>query len=208
MNFHLHLRDVERGSRRRGGRCPARPDQQFGGCWPLRAPLVRSLPPSALESGGVDSSQTRANSSPVSPAPEGPGTGRGFASAATFRPRRFYGLDGLLRHPLLPRFPAATLMGLDSPSRVFPIREDRAVTGTVIPSWSSSLRSCLRSRFRLHRRAGPPGVCSVLRDGARSRTDRHRRRLVSLSPGFVPSWASLVGTQHPERRGPVTCSEL
>jgi len=134
MNLHLHLRDIERGSRRCGHRCPARVAQQTGGCWPLRAPLVRSFPPSALESGGVYSSLTRAHSSPVSPAPEGSETGRGFASAATFRPRRFYGLDGLLRHPLLLRFPAATLVGLDSPSRVFPIREDRAVTGTVIPS--------------------------------------------------------------------------
>jgi len=208
MNFHLHLRDIERGSRRRGGRCPARPDQQSGGCWPLRAPLVRSLPPSALESGGVYSSRTRASSSPVSPAPEGPGTGRGLTSAATFRPRRFYGLDGLLRHPLLLRFPAATLVGLDSPSRVFPIREDRAVTDAVIPSWPSSLRSCLRSRSRLHRCAGPPGVCSVLRAEARSRTDRHRQRLVSLPPGFAPSWASLAGTTTPKGRGPVTCSEL
>lgn len=45
---------------------------------------------------------------------------------------------------------------------------------------------------------GLQGVARLARAEARTRIDRRRQRLVSLSPGLVPSWASLCGTAHPK----------
>lgn len=79
---------------------PSVSHQPFEGCWRLRTPLLRFLSPSALKSGVVHSILDPKT-----------GSGRDASSTAAFRPRRFYDLDGLLRHSLLPRFPRAALMG-------------------------------------------------------------------------------------------------
>jgi hypothetical protein len=109
---------------------PVRPDPTLmkvaGSCELLSR---GSSSPSAQSSGGVHSDTTRRSL----PGPK-TGWGRGLASAAVFRPRRFYDLDDLLRHPLSPGFPRTTLVGLDHPSGSLPIREDTAVTGAAFPS--------------------------------------------------------------------------
>jgi len=164
--------------------------QPFEGCWSLRTPLLRSLPPFSA----------REQQRPLRPRPEsrlpGPKTssGRGLTSAAVFRPRRFYDLDGLLRYPLVPGFPPAALLGLDSPFRVFPIREDRAVTDAASPPDLSCFGPAFAVALAYTEPVGLQGFTRPLRAEARSRIDRHRQRLVSLSPGLDPSWASLCGT--------------
>jgi hypothetical protein len=218
MNFHLHLRDIRlehrvaalprtdrhRPALRPARSCPAVP--KAAGL--VRAPLSRLLSPSTLESGGVHSVTEAPFGDSGSPGPK-TRSGRGLTSAAVFRPRRFYDLDGLLRHPLLPGFPRVNARGVGCTLQGLPTPEDSAVTGSVFPSWPSPRRSCLRSRSRLHRRAGPPGVCSV----APSRSSKLSRPS-SPAFGFPPAGTrSLMGFSwwdplHPKMRGPVTYSEL
>jgi hypothetical protein len=87
---------------------------------------MRFFSPSAHQSGGIHSFP-------------GPKTrsGHDLASVAVFRPRRFYGLDGLLHPPLLPGFPRATLMGLLSlqglPDSRGPRRSRRCLPLLVFP---------------------------------------------------------------------------
>jgi hypothetical protein len=97
--------------------------------------------------------------------------------AAVFRPRRFYGLDGLLRNPPLSGFPRTTLLGFGSPSR-----DPRLARAAPFPARPSPLelddRPGLRNRFRLRRPIGSSGVCSS-------------RRPSSLAFGFPPARTRL-----------------
>ena len=168
MNFHLHLRDIgpelrvaakPRTARHRTALRPAHPSPAVSkAARPARAPLSRFFSPSAHESGGVHS---------IAFAPKGSGSHDPKVASAAALPQPLCSVRVVSTTSTAcsaihscPGFPGSTLVGLDSPFRVFPTREGRAVTGTAFPSWPFSLRSCLRSRSRLHRRAGPPGVCS------------------------------------------------
>ena len=78
--------------------------------------------------------------------------------AATFRPRRFYDLDGLLRHPLLSGFPRTALVGFDL-LMGFPLREGLSVPAATFPSWC--YRPALPPQsLSLAPLDAPSGVCS------------------------------------------------
>lgn len=108
-----------------------------------------------------------------------------------FRPRRFYGLDGLLHHPLLPGFPRATLLGLIVPSGSS--RFARAPPSPALPSPPGLISSGPASAVALA--CAEPvdlqGFAHLPRAEARTRIDRRRQRLVSRAPGLAPSWVSL-----------------
>jgi hypothetical protein len=172
--------------------CPASPRcsdappssvAQSGGCTPSRAPLLRFDSPSALESSGVHSVPdpkvgSRPEGRPAAALPQPLSSVLAVSTAST-------ACSAICS---CPGFPAQHSWG-SYPSGLFPVCEDRAVSGAVFPSWPSLVRSCLRSRSRFHRTSGPPGVCSAPVAEAPGQTDRGRQRLVSRAPGLDPSWA-------------------
>ncbi len=185
MNLHLCLRDLERGAPRCRGAPAPRPrlSCRIGGCTPSQAPLLRFGSPPALESSGVHSVPdpkvgSRPEGRPAAALPQLLRSVRAVSTAST-------ACSAICS---CPGFPAQHSWG-SYPSGLFPVCEDRAVSDAVVPSWPSLVRSCLRSRSRLHRTSGPPGVCSMPVAEAPGQTDRGRQRLVSRAPGLDPSWA-------------------
>lgn len=126
IDFHLSLRDIRTWAQRVALlRPPARlfEREPFGGGSRSFELLSRGLLP--LQ-------RMRVAASTSSPARTG--SDRDHSRVASFRPRRFYGLDVFLRHPPLDRFPSRTLMGFILPFKAFPIREGAVVTDFTFPS--------------------------------------------------------------------------
>lgn len=147
--------------------------RSLGGDLWHRAPLLRFVAPSTHEDGCVHSRTGEPARAAALP-------------AAVFRPRRFYGLDGLLRNPSLFEFPRTTLMGFGSPSR-----DSRLARTAPFPARSAPLE--------LDVPALPPQSLPFTPDHRSFRgllleaTVIARIRFPSCKDSS-PSWASLGGT--------------
>jgi hypothetical protein len=130
----------------------------------------------------------------------GASTQRGFASAATFRPRRFSRPRRLSPLRTLPGSPRVPLMGF-LPYRVTPVPPcDPAVTGGPSPHDLASAAPAVASSCL----SGPPSseelfdlTTSVDLQGVSRRVDRIRLLSVSRPQGPTPSWVFLLGTSLP-----------
>ena len=101
--------------------------------------------------------------------------------AASFRPRRFYDLGGLLRNPSPSRFPGTTLMGFGSPSRDSPASRGPLRLRRDLPLLSLMPGPAFAVAFA--------STSTPALQGFAPRGDRRRSRSVSLAQGLV----SLLG---------------